>query len=163
MAKTKEDILKIIRGAKPNYSNVIDKLTDEDYPVIENLIDDVNVNVNLAVKLVTYIGLLKSEKCLPALEIAAKSEKRELRTVAAFELRHLTNFPKAVSLINDLLDDPNLGVRKFALKTVAASKLINLKDKVELVLEKESNNRMKIFSMGIKDSLDILANNTIMH
>jgi len=30
-------------------------------------------------------------------------------------------------------------------------------------LEKESNNRMKIFSMGIKDSLDILANNTIMH
>lgn len=152
MPKTEKEIIRLINLAKPDYSNVINRLTDEDYPMLEKLIkgDD----IYLALDVISCVGFLKTERSLTGLEIAVKSGNREVRILAAHVLRQLTNFQKAVDLINELLGDPDLGVRKFALKTANFAKLVTLKVRVQEVSDVESNQRMKIFSSIIKDNLD---------
>ncbi len=160
MPKTKEEIIKIFSRVRPNYSNLIDNLNDEDYLIVESLVED--DNFHLVGKVVSYIGLLKTEKALSGIVIAARSQKASTRAVAAHALRNFTNFPKAISLINDLLDDPDLGVRKFALKTVDIAKVVTLKEKVRQVSERESNMRMKRFSVTVKDSLEKFENSNVI-
>ena len=152
MPKTKEQIIKIFSRVKPDYSNVIDNLDDEDYPIVESLIDD--DNLYLASKVVSYIGLLKPQKALSGLAIAARSQKPSIKAVAVHALRNFTNFPEAIGLIDKLLDDPNVGVRKFALRTVDVSKLVIFKEKVHDHSLIETNQRMKILSARVKDSLN---------
>ena len=147
MPKTKEEIIKIFHRAMPDYAKLIDSLEDEDYPIVESLIDD--DKLYLAGKVVSYIGLLKTQKALSGLAIAAKSQKPSIKAVAAHALKNFTNFPKAISLINKLLDDPNVGVRKFALRTVDVAKLVIFKEKVTAFLS-ETNQRLKILSQGLK-------------
>ena len=152
MPRTEKELIKLLNLAKSDYSNIINRLTDEDYPILEKLIQ--GDDIHLALTAISCVGFLKTERSLKGLEIAAKSEKPELRVLAAHVLRQLTNFPKAISLINDLLGDPDLGVRKFALKTANFARLVGLKVRIQQVAQMESNQRMKIFSSNIKDNLD---------
>ncbi len=160
MPKTKEEIIKIFHRAYADYAKLIDSLDDEDYPIVESLIDD--SNPYLAGKVVSYIGLLKTQKALSGLAIAARSQNPSIKAVAAHALKNFTNFPEAISLIEKLLDDRNVGVRKFALKTVSFAKLVNFKGKIQLLSQTESNERMKRLSLRIKEDLDRFENSNII-
>jgi HEAT repeat protein len=159
MPKTTEEIIKIFNRVKPDYSNVIDNLDDEDYPIVQSLIDD--DNLYLASKVVSYIGHLKSQNALSGLAIAARNKKSSIRAVAAYALRNFISSPEAINLINELLEDPNLGVRKFALRTVSSAKLVNFKEKIKLISQTESNERMKRLTSKVKDDLDKLDNSNV--
>jgi len=161
MPKSKEEIIKIFSRVRPDYSNLLNDLNAEDYPIVESLID--GDNLYLSGKVVSYIGLLKTEKALVSLAIAAKSQKPSIRAIAAHALREFdfANFPKAKGLISELLEDSNLGVRKFALKTIDFAKLVDFKEKVQRLSLSETNERMKILSTRIKDNLDKFDNISI--
>ena len=114
MPKTETEIIELIKKAKPDYSNVINLVMEEDFAIFEKLIQ--SENINLSLKVINSLGALKTEKSLIGLEIAAKSLNPDLRVAAAFALRYFTNFPKAVSLISDLLDDSDLGSKKICIE-----------------------------------------------
>jgi len=167
MPKTKEEIIKIFHRAYADYAKLIDSLDDEDYPIVESLIDD--NNPYLAGKVVSYIGLLKTQKALSGLAIAARSQNPSIKAVAAHALKNFTNFPEAISLIEKLLDDRNVGVRKFALRTVDvalrtvdAAKLVIVKNKVQQLSLNETNERMKILSGRVRDNLSKFDNSDII-
>ena len=70
MPKTKEEIIKLFNRAKPDYANVIDSLDDEDYPIVEKLID--GMISYLARDVISCVGFLKTERSLTGLDNCRK-------------------------------------------------------------------------------------------
>lgn len=75
-------------------------------------------NEYIAANATSLAGMIDRDQALPVLERAARSRSAEVRTAAAGALRSIRH-PRAIALLTMLLDDADMGVRKFAIKAAA--------------------------------------------
>ena len=147
MPHTKEELIKMINLDEPDYAAIVSKLTAEDIPLLVELSKDPNMAI--ATKAVSCLGLMNSEKAVEGLRSASSNANPVMRVAAAHALRNAAAQPAAVQMIDKLLDDEDVGVRKFALKTVQHANLRSLKAKVEQLSKKESTEFMKSLSTEV--------------
>jgi hypothetical protein len=147
MPHTKDELRKMIDLDEPEYPAIVSKLTADDIPLLIELSRDSNMAV--ATKAVSCLGLMNNEKAVEGIKIAAAHNNPVMRVAAAHALKSSSKLPSAVKLIDTLLDDKDVGVRKFALKTVHHSNISSLKTKVKLMAEKENTELMKTLSKEV--------------
>ena len=93
--------------------------------------------------------MMNSEKAVVGIQAAVVSANPVLRVAAAHALKHSASMPSAVMMIDKLLDDTDIGVRKFALKSVQHANITSLKAKVEKIHVKENTELMKNLSKEV--------------
>ncbi len=147
MPHTREELIKMIDLDEPDYPEIVKKLKEDDIPMLIELSKDPNLAI--ATKAVSCLGLMNSEKALVGIKVAAAHPNPVLRVAAAHALKHSASLPSAVQMIDHLLDDQDVGVRKFALKTVQHGNIRSLKTKVEKMNTKENTELMKNLSKEV--------------
>ena len=147
MPHTKEELIKLIDLDEPDYTLIIKDLKPDDIPLLIELSGDANLAI--ATKSVSCLGLMNSDKAVAGIKVAADHANPVMRVAAAHALKHSASLPSAVKLIDHLLDDQDIGVRKFALKTVQHANIISLKAKVQQMNEKENTELMKTLSRDV--------------
>jgi HEAT repeat protein len=151
MPHTKDELIKLINLDEPDYPEIVAKLTKDDIPILAELAQDPNLAI--ATKAISCLGFMNDDRAFAGVEKAAKSNDPVLRVAATHALRNMTSRPATEKLLDKLLDDDDIGVKKFALKTVEASKLSNLKEKVKQMHSKETNEHIKNLSKQVMDKL----------
>jgi hypothetical protein len=89
----------------------------------------------LASKAVYLASLIKSDQSNDILEQAATSTHIEVRIAAAAGIRNIKKAP--ISLIDNLLKDQDLGVRKVTLNSIKVRPIKGLKVKIEDIAQKD--------------------------
>lgn len=147
MPHTKEELIKLIDLDEPDYPSIVAKLSLEDIPLLIELSKDPNLAI--ATKAISCLGMMNAEKAVVGIQAAVVSANPVLRVAAAHALRNSAALPSAVRLIDKLLDDSDIGVRKFALKAVNHANIKSLKAKVEKMNVKENTELMKNLSKEV--------------
>ena len=147
MPHTKEELIKMIDLDEPDYALIVKNLKPDDIPLLIELTSDPNLAI--ATKAVSCLGLMNTENAVAGIKLAADHANPVMRVAAAHALKHSANLPSAVKVIDHLLDDQDVGVRKFALKTVKHANIKSLKGKVQQMGGKENTETMKALSKEV--------------
>ena len=151
MPLNKEEIIKMINLDEPDYATIVRKLTADDIPTLVELSKDQNPAI--ATKAISCLGLMKSEKAVNGIREIINHPDPVRRVAAANSLRNMTNIQGSAQLLDKLLDDADIGVRKSALKTVEAGNISSLKEKVRLINQREVNPVLKNLSQQVLQKL----------
>jgi hypothetical protein len=151
MPHTKDELIKLINLDEPDYQEIVAKLSKDDIPLLTQLAQDPNLAI--ATKAISCLGYINDDRAFTGVETATKSNNPVLRVAATHALRNMSSRPGAEILLGKLLDDDDIGVKKFALKTIAASKFSGLKEKVKQLNLKETNEHIKTLSKEVMDKL----------
>ena len=144
MPHSKEKIIKLIDLDEPDYTVITSQLAQDDIPILIELSKEPNLAI--ATKAISCLGLMNSEKAVAGIQAATTNTDPVIRVAAAHALKHSASLPSAVKLLDHLLDDQDVGVRKFALKTVQHANIKSLKGKVQQLIQKENTELMKNLS-----------------
>lgn len=147
MPFSKEEIIKMINLDEPDYQAIVSKLTPEDIPVLIELTK--HENPAIATKAISVLGQMKSDKALQGLNDAVNHPDPVRRIAAAHSLRNLATLQGSTKMLEKLLDDSDMGVRKFALKTVEVAKVSALREKVKAMNLKEVNPEIKALGENV--------------
>ncbi len=150
--KKTQRIIKLLSGYEPDYSLITKKLTEKDIPTLNELV--MHGSADIAPRAIICLAWFASEKSIPGIAFAAKSDNPVLRVTAAHALSSVSNRPDAIELISGLLDDRDVGVRKFALKTVGDSKISGLKEKVGQISVNDPNEQIRKLAQLAYDRLE---------
>lgn len=151
MPLSKDEIIKLINVDEPDYPEIVSKLSAEDVPILIELSTDANPAI--ATKAISCLGLMRSERSLAGLQQVVNSPDPVKRIAAANALSNMMSVQGSAQLVDKLLDDNDIGVRKFALKTVETGRVSQLKEKVRLMNQKEQNPALKELSGKIWQKL----------
>lgn len=149
-------ILEVLNSDEPDYSSISDILNEKDYPTLDELITQAPVHI--ATKAIICLGLISSESSINSIAMAANNHNPVLRIAAAQALIRIKGIKTnliAAQTIAKLLDDDDLGVRKFALKAASASRLLNLKEKVLKICTNERNDEIKKIAQNVLKELEL--------
>jgi HEAT repeats len=116
MAVNMDQVRAALEPEEPDYPRAA-KLGPAALPHLEKIIT--SDHLGLAAKAAYLAGLIGTEKSLPALQKAARSSATTVRIAAAAAARHLSN-EQSDSLLLQLVDDADVGVRKVAMKSAPA-------------------------------------------
>jgi len=111
---TMEDVRRAIDPDEPDYEGAVEELGSEALPFLAEL--SRNEDAMLASKAVSLAGLIGGDDAIPIVEGAAEAELPEVRIVAATAAGRLGN--RGEDALVRLLDDEDVGVRKYALRAV---------------------------------------------
>jgi HEAT repeat protein len=153
MKKIKE-IIQILSADEPDYSSIASKLVEEDYEAINKLTK--NRSTTIAARAIICLGYRGAEKSMDAIVSAAKNNNPVLRLAAAqalSKMKGVSSSPYAVKLLDDLLDDKDIGVKKFALKATGNVSIPTLKKKIKKVSESDQNNNIKKLAQSVLEQL----------
>jgi len=128
MAVDMEQVRAALEPEEPDYPGAAKKLGTDALPHLEKIIT--GDNLSLAAKAAYLAGLIGTDKCLPAMEKAARSSQPVIRIAAAAAARHLPDDYND-SLLLQLIDDADFGVRKVAIQSAPASMSEALRSRVE--------------------------------
>lgn len=151
MPLSKEELIKLINVDEPDYPSIISKLSEEDIPTLVELSKDANPAI--ATKAISCLGLMKSERALRGLQEVVNHEDPVRRVAVANSLKNMIAIQGSVQLLDHLLDDNDVGVRKFALKTVESGRVLQLKEKVKTLTQREANPALKSLSQQVLQKL----------
>lgn len=151
MPHTKEELIKMINLDEPDYERIVSRLTKDDIPLLTELSKDQNPAI--ATKAISCLGLMQTDKALSGLQDASKHPDPVIRIAAAQALRNMSKVPAAVNLLGSMLDDGDIGVRKFALKSVEHANISTLKEKVQKMSQHENNEHLKNLSGEVLQKL----------
>jgi hypothetical protein len=115
MAITLEQVRAALDPEEPDYNKAAKNLGPEALPHLERLI--VGDHSMLASKAAYLAGLIGTENSVPVLERAARHGDATVRIAAAAAMQHLPS-AAASDLLLGLVDDPDVGVQKVAMRSV---------------------------------------------
>lgn len=147
MPFSKEELIKMINLDEPDYQAIVSKLSADDIPILVELTK--HENPAIATKAISVLGQMKSDKALQGLSDAVNHPDPVRRIAAAHSLRNLATLPGSTKMLEKLLDDTDIGVRKFALKTVEVAKVSSLREKVKAMNLKEVNPEIKALGENV--------------
>jgi len=149
--KKAETIVKLLSGYELDYTAITAKLSEKDIPMLNELA--MRSPITIAARAVICLGWFASEEAIPGIEFAAKSDNSVLRLTAAHALSGLSNKRGAFELIGGLLDDDDVGVRKFALRTIHNAKIPGLKEKVRQVCHNDPSEQIRKLAEKVYERL----------
>ena len=126
MALTLEQTRTKLMAIEPNYDELV-KLGREAIPFLETLVSDPNAFV--AAKAAYLASLIQDPRSQGILEKAARSADPRVRMAAAAGVGNLRGQVPERLLVS-FLEDPNLGVRKLALKSLPTTVTARLRERV---------------------------------
>lgn len=162
MALTKKGIIKMLNLDEPDYQSIAAKFSEEDIPLIVELTKDPDVSISS--KAICILGWLDSDKAIEGIENGVKSENPILRISAAQALKRksektdaeetsigdmikplafVEKSDKITQLLNTLLDDNDIGVKKFSLKAINPGNSKKFEAKLKYLQENEKNESIK--------------------
>jgi hypothetical protein len=112
---TMNDVRSELEAYEPNYRAAARRFGPDALPYLRELAS--GDDVMLAAKAVGLAGEIGGDEALPIIEQAAGAEAAELRVVAAAAAGRLGQ--DAEGIVVDLLQDGDVGVRKYAVRTAA--------------------------------------------
>lgn len=115
MARDIDEVRRRIDLDEPDYARLAAVLGPEAVPQLLELVEDEDPAV--ASKATYVLSLIQSPRSLEGLETAARSRDANVRVAAAAALTNLEG-RDAEDVLKRLLDDPDPGVRKVALRSV---------------------------------------------
>lgn len=151
MPHTREELVRLINLDEPDYPSIVRQLTKDDIPLLTQLAQD--PNPGLATKAISCLGLMGDEAAVAGLQGAVAHPDPVYRIAAAHALRNVPASATGVRLLSKLLDDQDVGVRKFALKSVDLGNISSLKEQVRQVNLREQNEGLKTMSQSILQKL----------
>lgn len=151
MPHSKDELIKMINLDEPDYPSIVARLTKEDIPLLNELAQDENPAI--ATKAISCLGYLNDDQAAAGVEKAISSNNPILRVAATHAIRNMSNRQAAEKMLNKLLDDDDIGVKKFTLKTIEASRFSGLKQKVQQLHQKENNEAIKSLSKQVMEKL----------
>ena len=128
MAITLEQVRAALEPEEPDYKKAAKNLGTEALPHLERLIT--GDHPMLASKAAYLAGIIGTEQSVSVLERAARSGDASVRIAAAAAVQNLPPEPASDVLLR-LIDDPDMGVQKVALKSVHSNASAALKARVE--------------------------------
>jgi hypothetical protein len=128
MAVDMEQVRAALEPEEPDYPRAAKSLGADALPHLERIIT--GDHTGLAAKAAYLAGLIGTDKSLPAMEKAAASGRVAVRIAAAAAARHLPDEHRD-SILLQLVDDADAGVKKVALKSAPAVMSDALKARVE--------------------------------
>jgi HEAT repeat protein len=138
MAVTMSQVLAEIDKDEPDYQAAA-KLGPEALPHLQQLVEaDDPMRASKAAYLA---GLIGGAQAAPVLEHAAAHRDPVVRVAAAHALRAAPDAPS--NLLERLLDDRDVGVRKVALRAAKTSKSTHLRSKVSSMAEKDPDEHIR--------------------
>ena len=161
--KERKEIIQLLSADEPDYSSIKSKLTEEDYSIVNKLAKERSLAI--ATKAIICLGCYGSEKYMDTIVSAAKSKNPVLRLTAVQALGKMTGVAgnqEIVGLIEGLLDDQNIGVKKFALKTTATVNIASLTGKVQKISESDGNDHIKKLAQNVFEKLKIVNNKSTL-
>lgn len=126
-------VLQIINSEEPDYDQA-QALGSEVLVPLSDLIQ--GKDILLASKAVSLASRIKSEKIIELLTLTASRPEPEIRVAVAGGLGNLAGQP-IDDLLNQLLDDQDSGVRKFAIEAFALTQTKGAKDKVQAIAKND--------------------------
>ena len=129
MPVTMEQVVNQLDRDEPDYGQAA-RLGSDALPHVMALIQ--GDNPDLAAKAASLAGLINVDQSAAVLERAAQHSEPVVRVAAAAAAKHLTSIP--ASLVMDLLNDSDAGVRKWTLKTLELHHPAGIKRRVEEIM-----------------------------
>jgi HEAT repeat protein len=145
MAVTFKQVVEVLDPDEPEYASAA-TLGPDALPHLRTLIE--GDDRAMASKAVVLAGRIPGERSAELLSLAAGSREPAVRVAAAFAAR---NLPETVreDLLLRLLEDSDLGVRKFALKAVPPTVSPAVRTKVSALSESEEHPALRELSRTI--------------
>ena len=149
MPVTMEQVRAVLDSEEPNYEQAA-QLGPEALPHLEELVGE--TDSLLASKAAYLASLIEDPHSKDILSRAAASDRAEVRAAAAGGASNLS--PDAASdVLEPLLKDRDVGVRKTALKAVPEEAPPRIQDRVKSLSEADSNPAIRELSSRVADRL----------
>lgn len=142
MSNVRDSVLSILNSDEPKYEQGA-KLGSEALEPLREIIQ--GDNLQLASKAVFLASMIPTEKVWDVMALAASRPEPIIRVAAAGALRNLAG-PPVSDLLNKLLDDKDIGVRKFAMKSAIATQAQGVKAQIEKLARDEQEPLMREFA-----------------
>lgn len=133
MSVTMNDVLAYLEPDEPNYAQAA-KLGPDALPYLKEIID--KPDVMLASKAAYLVSLIKSDKSISILEHAARNKEPIVRIAVASGIRNISERDANI-LLDEFIEDKDVGVRKVTLKSVAKFKSDLIASKVQKLQESD--------------------------
>lgn len=130
-----EDVRRALDPDEPDYKQAAASLGPEALPILAELAK--SSDVMLASKAVSLAGRIGGLDAVAILEHAAQTGPAEVRVVAAAATGRVT--PLAENVLLNLIQDPDPGVRKYALRAVPAAPSARLREVLEVMRTSDSD------------------------
>lgn len=127
------DVLAYLEPDEPSYAQAA-KLGPDALPYLKEIID--KPDVMLASKAAYLVSLIKSDKSISILEHAARNKEPIVRIAVASGIRNISERDANI-LLDEFIEDKDVGVRKVTLKSVAKFKSDLIASKVQKLQESD--------------------------
>jgi hypothetical protein len=127
-----QQVINQLDREEPDYTQAA-QLGSEALPHLITLIQ--GGNLGLAAKAASLAGIINAGQSAAVLEIAAQHPEPVVRVAAAASVKNLTSIP--TSLAMDLLNDSDVGVRKWTLNALEVHHLPGIRTKVEEIMKSD--------------------------
>jgi HEAT repeat protein len=149
MAVTREQVLAALYPDEPDYEEAALRLGSDAIPFLLELVE--GDDLDLASKAASLAGLLRTDRSVEVVAAAARSPEPVLRVAAAAALRNVPNVP--LDLAESLLVDPDPGVRKWALTSLATARPAGLKGRVRAMATTDPEEALRNLARRIEPEL----------
>jgi HEAT repeat protein len=140
MAKSLNELRMQLSAIEPD-EHTLEGIGPDEVSALITLLDD--QEAWLAARAVHALSRIDSDNARAAVVSAATSPRSEVRVAAATTAAEL---PGAVSddVLARLLDDPDVGVRKFAVRSVSNRNSVAVRQKIQSIASSETNRRIRL-------------------
>ncbi len=149
-ARGLDEIRKLIDVDEPDYDALARQLGPDAVPQLRSIVK--GSDPMLASKAAYLVSLIPDSRSAEVLADAAKSPEVTVRIAAASAARNLQGTTDVALIMSELLKDPDLGVRKVALRSIEVKPEIGPKDMV-----------MKLATNDPDDTIRNIASQLISH
>lgn len=149
MRVTMQDVRAWLDAEEVDYVGA-SQLGPDAIPLLKELIQ--GADLALASKATYLVSLIRSEASAEALETAAASQESVVRVAAAAALRNLPEV-QAERVLDRLIDDSDLGVRKVLLKSADRFKSPEIEERLQQVAETAQEPLIHELAIGAVDRI----------
>ena len=149
MSVTMNDVLAYLEPDEPNYAQAA-KLGPDALPYLKEIID--KPDVMLASKAAYLVSLIKSDKSISILEHAARNKEPIVRIAVASGIRNISERDANI-LLDEFIEDKDVGVRKVTLKSVAKFKSDLISSKVQKLLESDPEPSIRELASNVIETM----------
>lgn len=149
MAITLSNVLDFLTSFEPRYEQAAETLGTEALPHLLSILK--GPDPRLAANAVFLAGFLATDRAAEIIDLAAKDSRRGVRVAAAASFGRLPSVP--LKLATTLLNDPEAGVRKWALKSLERAQPIGFKAEVHRIAESDQEPALRQLAKQVEPQL----------
>jgi HEAT repeat protein len=143
-----EQVVKQLSRDEPQYERAA-QLGPEALPHLIALIQ--GEDLNLATKAASLAGNIDAAQSAAVLELAARHPEPVVRVAAAASARKLPDMPTSLALM--LLNDPDAGVRKWALRSLEVHHPAGIRERVQEIMTTDPDAGLRERAKEVIDEL----------